>query len=111
MPRIPGIEAHRCGPVPDALRLPDDLQYSKDDFAARRETALYAFLPANGRVYREKGQMEGPQSTMESRRTVESIRGAMVELRDDDAHRAETLGMLLILPPPPYFMRVLDMVM
>ena len=82
-----------------------------DDFAARRETALYAFLPANGRVYREKGQMEGLQSVMESRRTVENIRGAMVELRDDDAHRAETLGMPLILPPPLYCMRVLDMVM
>ncbi|RPI88945.1 MAG: hypothetical protein EHM32_13285 [Spirochaetales bacterium] len=92
------------------LRLPDDLQYAKDDFAARRETALYDFLPANGRVCWGKGEIEGLQSILESCRTVESIRGAIVELRDDDAHRAETLGIPLILPPPPYCMRVLDLV-
>ncbi len=76
-----------------AWRLLDDIQDSDEDFAARRRTALYMALPAEGRVSWEKGERTVLRSIMKSCRAVERIRDAILELLGDGAQRAETLGM------------------
>lgn len=76
-----------------AWRLLDDLQDAEEDFAARRRAALCVALPAEGRAYWEKGERNGLRSVMESCRAVERIRGIILELLDEGARRAETLGM------------------